>query len=343
MSKQRYPSIDCIKALACIAVVIIHYNFSGGSIPDVVGLAMKTVCRFAVPVFFCISGFFLSSSKEIDSSKVIAKLQRIAKLLLISALFYACFTAVYYPISSKNWDMAAFVSERITATKLVKLVFTHDPLVYSHLWFLIALIFCYLFVLLCLNRKNRNCIYVLAPLCLLAFNAMQEFHILKTSIAVPEMSSRIYLYNSFLFRALPAFLTGMILRDHCEKITAWKVPTIVFFLLALFGCGLSLIERKLFFESQFYIGSYITWLSLMLWAMCHPNAGNPVLVHIGRDLSMYVYITHIAVGKVIDFLGGRLHMWGHTPYYIARPFVVLLLTLLVAELIFTGKHIAARR
>ena len=48
MSKQRYPSIDCIKGLACIAVVIIHYNISGGSIPPEIGLAMKTVCRFAV-------------------------------------------------------------------------------------------------------------------------------------------------------------------------------------------------------------------------------------------------------------------------------------------------------
>lgn len=341
MNKQRYPSIDCIKAIACIAVVIIHYNISGGSIPAVVGLAMKTVCRFAVPVFLCVSGFFLSSSKELDSRKILQKVRRIGKLLFWSALFYACYTCIYNLATAEHWDLAAYVSERLTATKLVKLMLTHDPFVYSHLWFMIALIFCYLFVLFFLCDQNRKCIYVLAPLCLVAFNCMQEFHILPTSIAVPEMSSRIYIYNSFLFRALPAFLIGMILRDQCEHITAMKIPNALLWGLAVLGCGVSLLERKLFFESQFYIGSYVTWIALMVWAIRNPDAGNGLLVHIGRDLSMYVYILHIAVGKGVDLLGGKLRLWGHTPYYIARPAVVLVLTLLVAEAVFSVKRAAA--
>lgn len=342
MNKKRYLSIDCVKGIACIATVIIHYNISGGSIPESVGLAMKTVCRFAVPVFFCVSGFFLSSSAEIDSSKTIQKTLHIMKLLLGSALFYACYTYIYCSIDNIHWDISAYISEKITATKLIKLFLTHDPFVYSHLWFLIALIFCYLFVLLFINNSNRKIIYYLAPLCLIAYNCMHEFRILPTSITLPEMSSNIVLYNSFIFRALPAFLSGMILRNHCDKIAALKIPNTLLYSLAVFGCILSLIERNIFFEAQFYFGSYITWLSLMLWAIRNPSNGNSALIHVGRDLSMYVYILHIAVGKVIDFLGGKLHFWGHTPYYIARPFVVLILSLLVAECVFAAKRIVVK-
>ena len=48
--KIRWNSIDCIKGLACIAIVLIHYNFPGD-----LGLAVKAFCRFGVPIFFITS------------------------------------------------------------------------------------------------------------------------------------------------------------------------------------------------------------------------------------------------------------------------------------------------
>lgn len=341
MSKQRYPSIDCIKGLACIAVVIIHYNISGGSIPPEIGLAMKTVCRFAVPVFFCISGFFLSASGEIDKRKTSRKALHILKLLLGSALFYACFTCLLQYAGNLHWSPVAYFKERVTVTKAVKFLLTHDPFAYSHLWFLIALVYCYWFVALFLNNSNRRIIYWLTPLCFAAFNLMQEFRLLPASLEVSGLTSRIYFYNSFLFRALPAFLSGMILRDRLDRIAALKISNAVLYALALFGCGLSLVERKVFFETQFYLGSYLTWICLMLWALRNPDSGNRILVHVGRDLSMYVYILHIAVGKTVDFLGGKLHFQGHTPYYLVRPFAVLILSLAVSECVFRAKQYAA--
>lgn len=334
MDKPRYTSIDCIKGLACIAVVFIHYNITGGSIHPYIGLGMKTVCRFGVPVFFCVSGFFLSSSKHIDANKIVKKTTRIIRMLFISGLFYLCFTYVWNPISNSSWNAAEQAASLLTATKLLKLIVTHDPLVYSHLWFMLALIFCYLFVLLFLNDRNRNIIYVMAPVCLITYSCMQEFHLIPMSFAVNGMESRIYIYNSFLFRGLPAFLFGMIMRDHQDKIVNLNISGKALLLLAFLGCCSSVIERKMLYEAQFYIGSYITWVSLMFWAIRNPNAKHPLLLHIGRDLSMYVYILHIAVGKTVDIIGGKLHFWGHDPYYIVRPFAVLLLSLLVSECVF---------
>lgn len=49
---SRMNSIGVIKGLACIAVVFIHYNFPGN-----LGIAVKSFCRFGVPVFFFVSFF----------------------------------------------------------------------------------------------------------------------------------------------------------------------------------------------------------------------------------------------------------------------------------------------
>lgn len=62
MIKKRWNSIDCIKGLACIAVVLIHYNFTG-----VLGISIKTFCRFAVPVFFITAGFFFLTDGKMDN------------------------------------------------------------------------------------------------------------------------------------------------------------------------------------------------------------------------------------------------------------------------------------
>ena len=45
--KSRNKGFDCIKAIDCVAVVLIHFNFKGET-----GKIVATASRFAVPVFF---------------------------------------------------------------------------------------------------------------------------------------------------------------------------------------------------------------------------------------------------------------------------------------------------
>ena len=48
--QERHSNIDVLKAISCIAVVLIHYNFPGGW-----GTTVKTICRVGVPFFFFVS------------------------------------------------------------------------------------------------------------------------------------------------------------------------------------------------------------------------------------------------------------------------------------------------
>lgn len=339
--RNRWASLDCLKGISCLAVVIIHYNLTGGNIPVQVGQAMKSACRFAVPVFLCISGFFALEENGIDSVKCIHRINSTIKLLLTAVLFYAVFSCIWYPLMNADWTVSAFLKDTITGTKVVKLFLTHDPFVYSHLWYLLALISCYLLILL--YPKCTRAIYFLAPILLIAYSCMQEFKIVVSSIQISDMTSRIYLYNSFLFRALPFFLFGMIFRKQLTNIQALPICKAALIFAAVLGCICAIFEFQFFGDCQFFIGSYITVFAMFVYALKYPNASQPVLHHIGKDLSAYIYLFHIAVGKMMDAIGKYGGFWGKDAWYVIRPFAIFIISIAFAEGIFRMRRLTFRK
>ncbi len=57
---------------------------------------------------------------------------------------------------------------------------------------------------------------------------------------------------------------------------------------------------------------------------------NHALAYIGRNLSLYVYILHIAAGKSVDLIFGKMKIGGSTLAIIGRPFMVVSLSLMAA-------------
>ena len=338
MNRIRWKSFDVLKGLCCIAVVLIHYNFSGDT-----GLYVKTFCRFAVPTFLIISGFFFLSDGKMDDGKVVGKIRHIAGLLFGSALFYAVFTLITYNINSSSWNWLSFLKERATAGSLVKLFVTNDPLVYSHLWYMLALIYCYIFALFLFNKnKSFSLMYVLAPILLVLYSCMQEFGAvlgLKTTLGIPESEKVLTIYNLFIFRALPFFLFGMIIKKHYRSIA--KIPMNWFAAAVIFIAGgcLAIYERTLFRESQFYVGTYIMVFAMVVMAVRKPEKEIRFLGYIGRELSLYVYILHIAVGRATDILAREIGLRDTVFYTCGRAFLVLIFSLLAAQVVVSFKRI----
>lgn len=333
-NKKRWKSIDCLRGISCIAVVFIHYNF-----PNDPGIAVKTFFRFGVPVFFIVSGFFLLSNGTVSDTKIVKKIKHILKITFFASIFYAIFTIIWNPLISSDWNMKVFAVERLHASKIVKFFITNDPFVYSHLWFLLALIYCYVFSILFLtNNKNLKYVKFLAPVLLICYSCMQEFGNItpfRNSFAIPGTTDRLYLYNLFLFRALPFFLFGILLRQYQEKISNLKIPDWILTIVMLCGGFISIYERFHFTEAQFYIGTYLTVAAMFILAIKKPDAGGNILEYIGRELSLYVYILHIAVGKIFDLIAQKNHLWGNDVFTYSKCFLVLLSSLLIAFVVST--------
>lgn len=331
---KRWNSLDCLKGIACIAVVLIHYNFTGGQIPAQIGTCLKAACRFAVPTFLCISGFFFTGSSAYSPEKTLGKLKHILKILFFSSCFFAAFSLISYPLLNSTWVYHDFVYTTVTGDKLTKLLLTHDPLVYSHLWYLLATACCYLVLLLFYKPEYHRVFCLLGPVLLVCYSCMQEFKLLTTSVLLSGMDSRIYLYNSFLFRALPFMLCGMFFRSMLPVIQRWRRNNLSLVLMVLLGLGLELLEAKYFGDCQFYLGSYLIVFALMVFALQNPDAHWCWLRHIGRDLSLFIYILHIAVGKSVDVIAKYAKWWGKDLYYLSRPVIIMVGTFILAEALF---------
>ena len=46
VSPPRWNSLDCLKGIACIAVVLIHYPISGGDVPAWIGVYTKAAILY---------------------------------------------------------------------------------------------------------------------------------------------------------------------------------------------------------------------------------------------------------------------------------------------------------
>ena len=78
-ARARWDSIDFIKGLACIAVVLIHVNF-----PWPLGNPVKVCSRFAVPLFLVVSGFFFTSKGTCSLGSTARKLRHALVLAFVS-------------------------------------------------------------------------------------------------------------------------------------------------------------------------------------------------------------------------------------------------------------------
>ncbi len=299
--KIRWNSIDFVKGLACIAVVFIHFNF-----PSTMGVLVKAACRFGVPVFFFVSGFFLgwSPGGTLDANIICKKIKHIFIILVGASIFYAVFTVFYRWISLGTVEWRAYAAELLTAAKIAKFFVQNDTFLYGHLWFLFGLIYCYSFIMF-VPIKKKCYVGILSVVFMIGFLLLTVYHPwfrVVRYIKIPGTDTVFSIFNFFFFRALGFFMLGMYCKSGIVQIRTFKINSKILMLLAIFGCCLSACEGYILGEAQFYIGSYITLSALVVWAIQNPHKGNGVIGYIGRELSLYIYVLHIAVGNMTNLI-----------------------------------------
>lgn len=286
----RYRSIDFLKGIACIAVILIHIQF-----PGTVGFTVRQVCRFAVPFFFLVSGFFfLKTDKQLEAT---ARKLRHAIFLFLGAM---AFHLVICVLGIGGGPLRSYIREFLQTPQLLNFFVSNPPYRWTHLWFLGALVYIYLFALIWFGNGKR--LWSAAPIgavLLVGTMAFQEFaEYLPFSPMIPVVGVRFCVL--FVFRALPFFLLGVWIRTKEDAIRAIRLPTPWLVIIIISGAILAVIEAKLTVNSQFYIGNYLMVAGMFLWAIRNPVTGYRPINYIGENLSIYVYVIHIAVGKWIN-------------------------------------------
>lgn len=277
----RNLSLECCKLLAACFVVFLHIPF-----PGTFGQWIVCLSRFAVPLFFAVSGWF---SFGVSAQKLKKRFGHILLLELFGDILYAswrCFRD-YLAGESLSWCLRYQIPD-IQALKLW-LFWSVDPFA-GHLWYLSATCLCYavLWGYTRLDRKDYRPLYICGLTLLLGSFAMGEFSRF-TGLRVDYRICR-----SGFFTGLPMFLLGMFLRENREKLEKAGLP------LALTGMALSLLEWKAFGSYDLPIGAVLTAAGMLLAAARHPSVPARLTGAAAGfgSVSTVVYLIHLLILEI---------------------------------------------
>lgn len=336
----RNSTIDIIKGFACIAVVLIHYNWSND-----IGVFVKTLARFAVPFFFFVSGYYLPNREGmVTSDNVKRKMVHIIDIAWKSGVFYLFFCVLWNSMYYKNWSLAEYTDSKISVASCIKFILGNDPFVYDHFWYILALLYSYatvyVYSLFRQTIKKPCILLILSVFLMLGFSVLDEFNSyfhIKNAWHLDSEGSRFILSNTFLFRALPFFLFGMFVKLDSGN---WnrKISLTILCGFNFMGILLALYEATMIKSVQFYLGSYISVISLILISIWYPHQELRFVEFIGNKLSMNVYLYHIAVGKIFDLIAQKNNLWNNSLFMMTRPFLIVTTSLLISYLLVDKKY-----
>lgn len=311
---KENKTLNLLRAIACIGVVLIHVPFPGNF-----GLIIKKIFEFAVPLFAMITGYY---SYKQNASVICKRLKKIVLIFLSSLFIYTFFS---FLVNVMQGEMLEWIKNLVNFESLLKLLIFCTVDYAIPLWYLIAMIEMYIFWFYVVKNKHESRYVKLLPLL---------FVIQFVSIIYCESNDLSwYLKINFVTRIMPWFLAGYYVAykffNEEPKLSDLSLilGIIVGVLIAIFP---SLLKTNVDFSCLGYLP--IT-LSLFILAIKYPNinCSNKVL-YIGKKLSLYIYIVHPLVDSVIDKTLNILH-FDNILYAYINPFVVIILSIILSGVI----------
>lgn len=323
--QSRADNIDILKAVCAFLIVCIHVPF-----PGKFGAYFMTLTRVAVPIFFMISGYFYSDTIRRHKEK--RQIKKILMLVLEANLLFLLWNIVLSIL--KREDIVAYAQSTLTGKNLlIFLIFNESPLA-GHLWYLGAILYVLLIVLLMDKHNCRKVLYCLTPVLLIVDLVFGKYSLLIFHREFPYI-----LVRNFLCVGIPYFCIGNMIREqyNSEKIdkNVLRVMIVIFALTSL-AERFALMNAGLNATRDHYISTTFLAMSLFVYAL-KSNWSNKGLAAIGREYATWLYIVHPVFITAFAMVVGKLGI--KSAYRCVAPVVVYCTTLMflvVAQKMKTG-------
>ena len=284
--KSRNMSLDVLKLIASYVVVFIHFKFSG-----LTGDIVDALARFAVPVFFMISGYFAYSN---STEKLISKMKNIIKIYFLGAVIYICFYGILalYDVGIKGamWYCILYFNPM----SIVKFIVFNVPRSSEHLWFLVALIYVYGLHYFVVKWKIKDCVYLWIGVVLLAIHLLLGVGLSSIGIVIPPCVIR-----NFLFMGYPFYCIGMLIRKN-EDLVHKKITYKRAMILILIGVIETVISYFICGGNELYIGSVLVAVALLIISLKTKEIQiNEKIIKLSQT-SIGIYLIHIMVGYSLE-------------------------------------------
>lgn len=280
MIQDENHTLYTFKMIAAIAVVFIHCAF-----PELFGIVVKNIARFAVPFFFIISGYFWkfpNLDKNGYYEKGRKRLRKVVRLTIYAMIVYFVFNLFRDYIQG---HLSVFLSSFFSIENLTYFLLlnhAHPFLGVGHLWYIIALIYIYILII-CIERKEWwnvaykiSCIFILSVFVL-------EFVNNFTRTSIP-----IFFYRNWLLTGFPLFTFGRYLKENEDKLKRIGCRTLVM------AYSFFIVTETFLFKSNFELmpSSLLACVLLMKISCENKNIKFYGLSSLGKKYSQWMYIYH---------------------------------------------------
>lgn len=331
IERQRNDYLNFYKGIACFGVVFMHVKLPHYVLDGVI----QSCFRFAIPLFFMISGYYAyDKERERVEKKLPKKIKNILKVSLLGCVYYFLFQVAIglFGDSHGSWEgVAQRIGEMFTFQKLTDwLIFNQDPFI-NIMWFTFALLYCYI-ALYFINKWNLyRYIYLLIPL-LIGANLLLGNILTLFDVDVP-----IIYYRNFLLYGLPFLMLGNLLHRHYDSIMA-KINNQVCIGMIVSGVLISVVEWFLYGRQELYVGSLLLVLGAFTHTLLHPEwKGNSPLTRVGEKYALFIYIVHYSFIIIFDRLIRIVMREEGTIYFIVsyiKPLLIFVACILAAGIFY---------
>lgn len=153
--EKRWETLDILKCICAFGVISIHRGFPGDA-----GMYLKIFFRFAVPVFFMITGFFYSDTiRKGKQKKQILKILRIGILANLFYFVWDLFVVYYYGTG----NIQGKLQKLLTPEKIRDLLITNESPFRSHLWYLGAILYVLILAAWLVKKEKQYWMLILTP------------------------------------------------------------------------------------------------------------------------------------------------------------------------------------
>lgn len=284
--------LNFFKGLGCIFVIFIHFPF-----PGEIGRIISGLARFAVPLFFMISGYYAYNSREEVDKKMPRKIKHILRIVVYSTLLYIVYTIGHICIDSGINGIGVWIRQFCSPIKVFRMLFLGDLWCIngSGLWFVYTLLWSYI-ILYIINRYNLYRIaYKLMPILFLIriiiFGCTNYYFVELHWLTV----------NNVLMTGLPYVMMGNFIAKHKEIILE-KVSTKRLIIAIIIGIPFVMIsEYTNLYIDVGYIGVIVYSVSIFLLTQKYfKNGFIKVFEIIGDKYFTCIYIIHMIIGDIVN-------------------------------------------
>lgn len=317
-NKEKNHLLNTFKGIACIAVIFIHIQ-----LPGLLGDISIVMAGFAVPFFFLISGYY---SYQNTREKIFGKLKHILYLLCTGLCLYI---VIYVFRGAVNGILSEYLSKIWNFENIERVILLGDFNVVSasHLWFLYALAWAYVFLIAIDNSKINE--LFMKPYILIIIFCVKEF--VLGYVIIHRLDWKFA--SNALFCAIPYLLLGRFIASKKIKHFSNKF-FVVAIPLSMLCCLIWIVLGT--FDDQ-VVGTVLYSTVIFLFCINNPNISIPILERIGERYSLYIYIIHIAIRIVIDSIVGNYSFGNNVIWTFLYPFIVCLLSIVCAMIIVRMK------